>query len=275
MWIGLWRKAIHDAWALLFALTVLLFGFHWIFIWLVSKVSLPAMTEFLLNAIPQEWEGLSGVPFKEVATPTGRIALALVDPVVVFSMSAWGIARGSDVVSGELGRGGLELFLSQPVSRVAWLATQTTVTIMGTVILACAAWCGLWCGIQTVEAIQGVSPRDFVPGVANLCALGIMLAGISTLLSAWGSQRGKTIGIMTGFYVVQMIIKLVGRMAEPLSWLQYVSVFTAFEPQVLVSRADEAWSLFLWYDGPLLAIGGIAYILAAIRFATRDIPAPL
>ena len=40
-----------------------------------------------------------------VATSLGRISMAYVDPVVVFAATVWGIGRGSDAVSGEIGRG--------------------------------------------------------------------------------------------------------------------------------------------------------------------------
>ena len=101
---ALWIKAVGDARLLLAGLTVLMFGFNWLFVWLTSLVEIGAFGVFL-QALPGEFESLIGVPLAKVATMTGRIALAYIDPVVIFTMVTWSLARGSDAVSGEIGRG--------------------------------------------------------------------------------------------------------------------------------------------------------------------------
>jgi hypothetical protein len=77
-------------------------------------------------------------------------------------------------------------------------------------------------------------------------------------------------------------------------WLKYFTFLTAFDPQVLTWRfrtdvriprvfgfqvvgkiPDDAWQL-LWDTTAVLGgIGLAAYILAAIIFCRRDLPAPL
>lgn len=74
------------------------------------------------------WQRLSSVPFADIATHSGRVALALVDPVVVLAATVWGITRGSDAVSGQLERGTMEMVLAQPVSRTAVYITQAIAT---------------------------------------------------------------------------------------------------------------------------------------------------
>ena len=71
------------------------------------------------------------LPFEQLATYSGRIALAYDLPIVILCVSVWAIARGSDCVSGELGRGTMEMLLAQPVSRLQVLLTQATVTTIG------------------------------------------------------------------------------------------------------------------------------------------------
>ena len=82
---------------------------------LICKMN--AFQDILLRAIPEDWQKLSGVPFAEVATHVGRVALAFVDPVVVLAATVWGVTRGSDAVSGQLERGTMEMLLAQPVRR--------------------------------------------------------------------------------------------------------------------------------------------------------------
>src|SRR5688572_17770573 len=119
--LALWRRSFSDIRWLLFWLCLLVLCFSALYVWLSSMITLPKFG-MLLNLVPAEWERLSGVPFKDVATPAGRIALAYVHPVILFTMVVWSIARGSDIVAGELDRGTMEILLAQPVRR-AWVFT--------------------------------------------------------------------------------------------------------------------------------------------------------
>ena len=101
---AIWRKTWGDQRALFLAMSALWVVFPWLYVWLSSQIAIPAFQDVLLKAIPQDWQKLSGVPFSEVATHAGRVALAFVDPVVVLGATVWGITRGSDAVSGPLER---------------------------------------------------------------------------------------------------------------------------------------------------------------------------
>src|SRR5215467_984985 len=141
-------KALRDGWLLLVCLAALLFGFTWLQIWLGSMISLPEFAKFLSSALPKNFERLSPVPFSEMATSAGRIAIIYAHPLVLFGTLAWAIARGSDCVSGEIGRGTMEMLLAQPVRRVSVYASQAIVTAAGSLVLAIAAWCGTAIGLR-------------------------------------------------------------------------------------------------------------------------------
>lgn len=271
---GLWNKSWREARLLLLGLTLLMFGFQWLFVWITSLLDMSAMLIFM-QSLPKEFERMIGVMFKQVATPQGRIAMAYIDPLVILSVTAWGIARGSDCVSGELGRGTLEMLLAQPVRRLSLLVIQAIVTTCGAAVIALAAWLGTWTGLSTVELGQQLSPQEFVPGALNLFSLTFCLAGMTTLVSAMDTYRWRTIGIMGGFYAVSLIIKIVGRMAPDWGWLLNISFLTAFEPQTRILTPGEAWGMALRHDGLLFGLGLGSYVLAAIVFCRRDLPAPL
>jgi len=270
---ALLRKSLLDARWLLVSAAALLFAFNWLFVWLVSLFELGALKTMLL-LLPLEFQALPGIPIEAVATEAGRIAMAYIDPVVIFTATIWGIARGSDAVSGEIGRGTMELLLAQPVRRLTVLAAQAAVTIAGAAALAGSCWLGTCVGLVTV-GIEGASPRLFVPGALNLFALTVFLAGVTTLFSSWDSYRSRTIGLAGGLFMVSLIIKVVARMAPQLDWLVYFTFLGAYEPQVMIVRPDEAWALSLRYDGVLLGLGLLGYLGAAVIFCRRDLPAPL
>jgi ABC-2 type transport system permease protein len=271
---ALWSRTFAIARPLLLAVTAVLFLFNWLFVWLSSKIDLGALGAFL-QFLPAEWQRVSPVPMADIATPAGRVAIAYVDPVVIFAVTAWSIARGSDAVSGELGRGTLEMVLAQPVRRSTVLLIQAAVTTLGAAVAALACWLGTWAGLSTVELPGDVSAWLYVPAAVNMFALAFFLAGISTLASACDRYRWRTIGMIGGVYVVALVLKLVARMAPGFEWMKYLSFLTAFEPQLFVNHPAEAWSMSLPYNAILLGLGAAAYLAAVVVFCRRDLPAPL
>ncbi|NDC63193.1 MAG: ABC transporter permease [Planctomycetia bacterium] len=276
MWnSAIWRKTWGDQRGLLVALAALWTAFPWIYIWLSAQIQMSAFQDVLLRAIPQDWQKLSGVPFTEVATHAGRVALAFVDPVVVLGATVWGITRGSDAVSGQLERGTMEMLLAQPVRRSAVFATQAVATTAAAALLCLVLFAAVWLALATGPWAGKVDPLRFVPASLNVLGLMICIAGVAACVSAADNHRWRTIGILGGFYVFSILAKLVGRLSSRLSWVGYLSILNAYEPQRLVGNAAEAWRLLAGYDAILVGIGLAAYVAGCVIFARRDLPAPL
>jgi len=315
------NKSIVESRLLLVCCMAALFGFCWTRVWLVSQFEMSRFQTIVEQF--QQFERFFPVPFEQLFTYAGRIALTYDEPIVVVCISLWAIARGSDCISGEIGRGTMEMLLAQPVSRVQVLWSHVLVTVAGTGLLAIASWLGVYVGIQTtvveepapaarvtipwfgVEFPNPLAPVQmervpmrervratwFVPAAFNLFSLGVFGAGLSTLMSAFDRYRWRTIGIVAGFYLVQMTLKIVGLAADHLSWLSRLTFFTAYEPERFVSVAihnsERTWSLWfrdaqglsvlgpLGYNLILLGLGFAAFVGATIVFRIRDLPAPL
>jgi ABC-2 type transport system permease protein len=271
----IWKKTWGDQRVLVLSLMALWIGFPWLYIWLSSQIPMPAFQDVLLRAIPKDWQRLSGVPFTEVATHAGRVALAFVDPVVVLAATVWGITRGSDAVSGQLERGTMEMVLAAPVRRVAVFVTQALATTAAAALLCTVLFLAVWTAIALGPWAGKVDPLRFLPAAANVFGLMVCMAGISAGVSAADSYRWRTVGILCGFYVFSILAKLVGRLSSPLWWVGYLSFLNAYEPQRLVGDAAESWRLLAQYDAVLIGVGVVAYVIGAVLFARRDLPAPL
>jgi len=272
---SIWNKTWGDQRLLVLALGGLWAAFPWIYLWLQAQIPMPAFQEVLLRAIPADWQKLSGVPFSEVATHAGRVALAFVDPVVVLAATVWGITRGSDAVSGPLERGTMEMMLAAPVRRSALFVTQALATTAAAALLCGVLLGAIWSAVALGPWAGSVEPARFLPAVANVFGLMVCIAGIASSVSAADSHRWRTVGILCGFYVFSILAKLVGRLSGSLEWVGYLSILNAYEPQRLVGGTTESWMLLARYDGILLGIGLAAYVLGGLAFARRDLPAPL
>lgn len=280
---ALWAKSLQEGKWLLIGSAVLLFCFQWIRVWITSQVNTAGVRK-LLQYAPEFLKGLIPVPLEAIATPAGRIAVGYDDPLVMVVVSIWAIARGSDMVSGEIGRGTMELLLAQPVRRIYIVLTHAAVTVLGLFVLAISAWLGTFAGIRTFVLEEPVQPQIFLPAALNLFSLGFFLAGVTSMLSAMDRYRSRTIGVVIGFFVIQMIIKLVAVTSPSYHWLRYFSFLTAFEPQrmayvfwpeSLAIDAPAAWQLLFDYNSLLLGIGLLGFALASAIFCQRDLPAPL
>ncbi len=321
---SLLKKSIVESRMLLFACVAALYAFCWARVWIVSLFEMDRFKAIVEQF--REFERFSPVPFDQLFTYSGRIAMTFDEPVVVVSMCMWAIARGSDCVSGELGRGTMEMLLAQPVSRIQVLWSQALVTVGGVAVLAGASWLGIYTGIMTTsvkEAVPSatwtipwidieipnlleadeeetvdvpmafrVDPVDFVPASVNLLALGFFLAGLSSFFSSLDRYRWRTIGVVAGICVVEVIIKIIGLAADRLHWLGYFSFFSSYEPErfvnVAVRTPENTWSIALYdaagvftglgplgYDLVLIGMGLAGYLAATYIFHARDLPAPL
>jgi ABC-2 type transport system permease protein len=317
------KKCFSEARLLFASVGVLLFAVCWLRVFIVTRLQ----TSQFATIVEQFWDEFKDfwpVSLEQLLSYTGRIAVGYNEPLVVFSVCIFAIARGSDVVSGELGRGTLEMLLAQPVSRLQVLYTQAAVTLVCLVALCGLTWAGTAAGIHTMSVKEDVPPPSigipglriripltlkkpekirvpmsektkasyFGAGAFNLFCLGAALAGFSSLLSSLDRYRWRTIGIVVAAFAISLLLKIFGQAVREVAWLQYFSLFTAYEPQKFVSIAvhdsTHLWSVAMYNSegrfvepGPLgynlimLGVGGTSYLLAGIVFHRRDLPAPL
>jgi ABC-2 type transport system permease protein len=271
---ALWTKAWREARWLLAGCCAVVFAFNWIYVWLVSQLPLGRF-RLILELLPAELEKLSPVPWSQLLTTEGRVAMSYSEPLVMLIAAVWGIGRGSDAVSGELGRGTLEMLLGQPVRRSAIILSQGSVTALGAGLIAMSAWLGTAAGLSTIQLESTVQPGLFVLPAINLFALTFFLAGITTLASAPDRYRWRTLGIAGSFYVVEMIVEVVGLVVERAAWIRWLTFFSAYKPPRLVTQPDTAVLLAWQHCGVLIGLGLVGYLAATAVFCRRDLPAPL
>ncbi len=202
--------------------------------------------------------------------------------MLVMFITGWAMIRGSDVVSGELSRGTMEMLLSQPISRRSVFLSHAAWTTGLLVLLVLLAWLGMSLGIfttsveestypeiripiidyriplsfltpqrETIAMATEVNPILFLPGLVNLFCLAFFFGGFAAFCSACDRYRWRTLGIVIAFYFANAGLKLLGMASEKLHWVINLTVFGFYEPASSIERAQrEAWSPFwlLNYD---------------------------
>jgi ABC-2 type transport system permease protein len=270
---ALWKKAVSDAWLTLAVSSGLLILFCWLFVWLMSFFDAGKWGS-LLNLLPDFLQPMFGTSLAKLASPAGQLSILFGHLVTILICIGWAVGRGSDSISGEIGRGTMDLLLSLPVWRFSVMAVPAVVAAMGAAVLAASVWVGLALGLLCVRFPDPPPLGQFLPGVVNLFAMTFCFTGFTTLVSSCSRDRWRTISLAGGFFVLSLILKLVARMWPHGGWLNYFSFLSLFRPQeMILTPSREVWP-GLRCDAALLLLGLLAYAVAALVFWRRDIPAP-
>ncbi len=272
------KKAILESWLLLTACGIMVFAFCWTRVWIVSQFELQQLQGFLEQLRP--FEQFMPVPLEQVLTYSGSLALTFDEPVLLLCVLVWSISRGSDIVSGELSRGTLEMLLAQPVGRIKYLISHSLWAVCGLVLIACLAWLGLYCGIHTnavretvqsgaielpiwglkVPLITGTESVEMVPlservdasrylaPTLNLFSFALFILALSTMFSAADRYRWRTIGAVVSIYVLEFLLFLLAKATPSTAWCQWFTFFTLYQPDSMVHLAGREpsaeWALF-------------------------------
>jgi len=277
---ALWKKAIRDCWLHLLLSCIILAGFAWLFVWLMSQLPVGAFG-MMLRWMPEMFKPLLGVPVAALATPLGQLSVLFVHAITLLVFLGWALGRGSDPITGEISRGTMDLILSLPVRRSSVLVPAGVVAAAGTVVLGAALMAGVWLGLRTCRMAQPPGLLELLPGVVNLCAMTFCMTGITTLFSSIGRDRWRTIALSAGFFVVSLIIKMTARLwpknwpegRDVAWWLYKFSFLSTFQPQELVLLRDEPGISAWRYNLTLVGLGLGCYVAAAVILWRRDIPA--
>ncbi|TWT81799.1 ABC-2 family transporter protein [Planctomycetes bacterium CA13] len=314
------KKYIGQSSLLFFSCGLALFAFSWIRVWVVSLIDMGQFQTIVEQF--REFEKFAPIEFDSLFTYPGRVGMTFDEPIVILCIVIWCVARGSDVISGELGRGTLEMVLSQPVSRTQLLVSHAAVSILGLALLCLLVWAGVGAGVyattveetlppptvripivgidlplsvddpqtQTLPLRDRVDVRVFAASTFHLFAFGFFVLGLATLFSSTDRYRWRTVGSTVAFYILQMVMFGLGKAAESLEYLLYITFFSCYKPQKMSSIvASEGlaapWSLThvysnIWlppmvYPLILIGLGVVCFSLATVCFNKRDLPAPL
>jgi ABC-2 type transport system permease protein len=286
------KKYVHESWVLWCACALVLFFFPWVRIWTVSQFELSGFAPLIEQF--RAFEKFSPVPLEQFLTYRGMVAFTFDEPVVLLCVLVWCIARGSDVVSGELNRGTMELLLAQPVSRSKVFGAHALVTIAGLVLLCSLVYAGtaIGIGVNSTPVTQGgsitipglgfqignpLAPKrtEWVPlsqyvdanlyllPTVNLGALGFAVLGISVFFSARDQYRWKTIGTVIGLYVLNLLLFVLSKSTPSLHVLTPFSFLAAYQPDWIVQRTSHSpESAYRWIGEGNPSMQGMDYVMS-------------
>lgn len=265
------KKYFSESWLLWSAIALGVAIFCWVRVRVVGELDTSQFRQ-IIDLLPKDWRKFSSVDFDWLVSYLGRTALTLDEPMLLLLICSWVIARGSDVVSGELGRGTMEMLLSQPVSRMKVWWTHAMWTLVGMVMLVGVTWLfmamGVWTTVveektfpelnlgvtsvpltfaepvtEEISMASKVNPTWFLPGVVNLFSLCFFFAGFTAWCSSWDRFRWRTLGVVAGFYFLQGGMKVLAMASEFWSSIRFATVFGYYGPANAIEAGQrDAWA---------------------------------
>lgn len=277
---ALWQKNWLETRWLLGGCVVLMTAFFWMRVWLVSRLDSGRFQQ-ILELLPESFRSMASVDFSWIVTHLGRLSIGFEEPMVILIMTVWTLSRGTDVVSGELSRGTMEMMLAQPISRRTTFLTPIAYAIAGVIALTIASMLGTGLGILTIQANEAtypalpipffknplpipfmeptnyqvpmselVSVTSFWPAAVNLFSLGIFLLGVSVLFSAYDRFRWRSIGGVSVVLIAMTLIKVLSMSHAALGGLAWLTAFAAYEPALFVNQTttfpQSIWSFYFF-----------------------------
>ena len=271
-------RSLRDGWLLLLSCSLLSLGFTWLRVWVASHIKVDAFVKFFSESL-QIFQALLPVSIEELASPLGRVAFSFEEFGLLMLLGLWTVTRATDCLAGRIGAGTMEMLLAQPVRRITIISTHATVTLLGVLAIGLASWLGVYLGLQFSKFDDPPEIDKVVPAVLNFLCLGVFITGAATLVSALVRSRSQAVGIVIGFYVIQLTLMIVGRLNDRFDWMNRLTIFSVYEPTLLTigyERDPSAFGPLVWqYNGTLLGIGAGCLALSALIFCRRDVPAPL
>ena len=272
------KKYIAQSTLLFASCAFIMFIFAWVRVWVGTFFNLSQYTAIFDQM--KEFEHFAPIEFAAMTSYAGQVCFVYDEPIVILCTVIWCVARGSDVVSGELGRGTLEMLLSQPITRTRLLLSHAVVSITGLVFLCLLVWAGISLGVytntveeevpapqitiplfnfeiplsmgepivSTVPLAERVDVQSYASPTFHLFAFGFFVLSLATLFSSFDRYRWRTVGGVVGVYMSQLIMFGLGKAAKSLAWLQNFSFFSCYKPQKMVALVGERglagpWSL--------------------------------
>ncbi len=272
--VALVRKVIHESRGTLLLTAAALFGLGWLSVYITSSNESQILKTIASGELGERIEWLRRLGVGKAPTSVELMMAFWNHPFFVTLVAIWGISRGSAAVSAEIERGTMDLLLSRPVSRTAYLLAQVLVAVLGLSVLGAALAVGAIIGVHYNTLRVPPGAWELIRVSANLAALALPIYGYTLLISTVDHVRWRPTWIGSTLTLAGFIGHVIARFpvfAESWwkPWVDRVSIFSAYDPVELVTKAET----FGPHVGILAGTGGACVVLAFLLFARRDLPA--
>jgi ABC-2 type transport system permease protein len=266
--INLLRRALKYHRLLLAIVALLLAVFPILVSAAVTTIDVEGVFGAVQRTLPPFFQETFGQEMALTLTSRGLLVFAWNHPIVHALLAAVMVALASRAIAGEIEGGTMELLLSQPLSRPAYLAAQSAFAGLVLLGLITLMLCGVHAGISLFDVHAQVSWRLFLPVAVNLFSLETAIYGVTLAFSSGARESGRVVTIALLIIVLSYLIQAVARLWSKIDFLLKFSIFEYYSPQRTVLLGEAPW-----LDIAVLLLVGFSLAGAGWwRFMRRDVP---
>jgi ABC-2 type transport system permease protein len=219
----------------------------------------------LFDTLPQTYRALftaSGTI--DLSTAGGYLGVELMGFMGPALIAVYAITAGAAAIAGEEDRGGLEVTLSAPVSRVRVFTQRFAALVIGIATLMIATSATLWIFSALLGMDLGVGA--IASGAAALGIFGLFTGAVAMTVGAATGSAAAARGVAALVAVASYLINALAQVTSALRPVRPIS------PYYLV-LGNEPLAHGLRLDGSLWVLAAAAALVAAggILFARRDL----
>jgi ABC-2 type transport system permease protein len=265
------RKNLHDARWSLFLSSTLLASLGWLLVYVASR------QETRIRQALSDGKGFNWVRQMGLDADPRSIEIMMAfwnHPFIILMVAMFALGRGANAVGAEIERGTLDMVISRPVSRSAYLGAQVFTSSLGLLFIAAALAVGAFAATYYNILKSPPSFGLLMKPAFNLAALAFPMYGYTLLFSSMDIVRWRALtagsALTLGGFIAR-VIALIPVFEESWwkPWVEHASLFTLYSPvDAVAGRGHWGQDVAI-----LLGLGSAFIALAFLAFAYRDLPA--
>lgn len=251
----------------LFVACVVFGGFEFYLCAVVANFDLGAVINQVMKSLPPFMQEMLAEQIFGGFTTRGILAFGWNHPIALAVGSAVAILFATRAVAGEIESGMAEMVLSQPLSRIQYLATHCIFAVISLAVLTAAGLAGTAIG-QNYFDIEAFTTSDIMKLGSAYFLLHTAWFGVALTGSSMGREGGRIAVIIFVIILISYLINVIGKLLPAAEGLLPFSIHSYYSPQsILVNNALEGTSVLV-----LLSIIILSLPFSMWYFRRRDIP---
>jgi beta-exotoxin I transport system permease protein len=246
-------------WAAAFAGLIALYAVIW------PSVRDNASWRNLFDTLPQTYRALftaSGT--MDLSTAGGYLGVELMGFMGPALIAVYAISAGSAAIAGEEDRGGLDVTLSAPVSRVRVFGERFAALAAGVASVVIAAGAALW--VFSALLAMGLSLGQIASAAAALGIFGLFAGGVAIAAGAATGSAALARGVAALVVVASYLINALAQVTSALRPARPISPY-----YLVLGNEPLAHGLRLAGAVSVLAVVAAIAVAGCILFARRDL----
>lgn len=266
--VGVVAKCVRETWFVLLLCALGVLTAEALFAIVFPTFPMDLLQQFLQNVFFERlFRSLLGTDFGGHFGPEVLMSMAWVHPVMLAILWAAAITHFSRMPAMEIERGTIDLMLAMPVSRWRVFASEGFIGLTGGAMLVIAALVGCVLGSLSVKPDDRPPIGRVAIIICNLYCVYVAVGGMTGLVSALCSHRGRAIAIAFAVVITSFLIISLEQVWAPIEHFTFMSILNYYRPAAVFR--DGAWPIT--HMAALIGFGGGCWLIGAVAFNRRSV----